>query len=332
MAFLRTSFFAAAVFAVAACGSSSNSTPTGPHYHYVVNKVLVPTQTGDAQKYGLDLDGMPGVDNALGNLLSALATQNINAQVSIDEAVFNGSIALLMDLQTPSFDSAGAAGIQVFIGSDAEPPACNSGEMVTCGSGADATCTGCQHDLTGSASFQIAPDSPMNAALSGPIVGGTLKAGPGDLSLQISIGGAAATEVDLIGARAEASGMSATAIGDPTDPDAGGIIFGGGITQDDLNTKVIPSVVPVIQGVLDTHCPNAMPGMCNCDSTGKTVLTLFDTNMDCKVSAQEISMSSFGMTLLAPDITIDGMPCLSVGVKAFGVGAQFTIPGETLGM
>lgn len=333
MAFLRPSFFAAAAFAVAAaCGNSSSNAPTGPHYHYVVNKVLVPTKTGDAQKYGLDLNGDGNPDNALGNLLSALATQGINAQTSIDEAVLNGSITLLADLQTPDFNNAGAAGIQVYLGSDAMPPACNSGEMVTCGSGATATCMGCGHDLTGTGMFQIAPNSPMNPPLVGPIVGGTMKAGPGDVALQISIGGGAATEVDLIGARAQASGMSATALGDMTNPDAGGVIIGGGISQDDLNTKVIPSVVPIIAGVLATHCMNPAPPMCNCDATGNTVLGLFDSNKDCMVTAMEIESSSFGMTLLAPDVTIDGMPALSVGVKAFGVGAQFTIAGETVGM
>jgi hypothetical protein len=328
MAFLRPSFFAAA-FALAACGSSSNA-PTGPHYHYVVNKVLVPTKTGDAQKYGLDLDGNGNPDNALGNLLSALATQGINAQVSIDQAVLDGSITLLADLQTTDFTNAGTAGIQMFLGSDAQPPACNSGEMVTCGSGADATCTGCGHDLTGSASFQIAPNSPMNAALTGPIVGGTMKAGPGDVALQISIGAGAPVEVDLIGARAQASGLSATAIGDPTNPDAGGMIIGGGISQTELDGTVIPAVVPIIAGVIATHCPGAMPGACNCDTTGNTVLGLFDADHNCMVTAQEITNSSFGMTLLAPDVTIDGMPALSVGVKAFAVGAQFTVSGESM--
>jgi hypothetical protein len=332
MAFLRPSFFAAAFALAAACGNSSSNAPSGPHYHYVVNKVLVPTKTGDAQKYGLDLDGNGNPDNALGNLLSALATQGINAQTSIDTAVLDGSITLLADLQTSDFNNAGTAGIQVYLGSDAMPPACNSGETVTCGSGATATCTGCGHDLTGTGMFQIAADSPMNPALTGPIVGGTLKAGPGDVALQISIGGGAPVEIDLIGARAQASGMSPTALGDQASPDAGGVIIGGGISQNDLDMKVIPAVVPIITGVLATHCPGAMPGACNCDSTGNTVLGLFDANHDCMVTAAEISSSSFGMTLLAPDVTIDGTPALSVGVKAFGVGGQFTIAGETLGM
>jgi len=327
MAFLRPLFFAAALSSLVACGSSSNNTPQGTHYHYVASRVLVPTMTGDATKYGLDLDGDGNPDNALGNLLTALSTQGINAQTSIDEAVFDGNITLLTDFQTTDFTNAAASGLQVYLGDDAMPPACGSGEMVTCGSGATATCTGCQHDLQGTGSFGIDPSSPMDAALEGPIVGGTFKGGPGMLSLEISLGGAAATEVDLIGARAQGAGITATAIGDQSD-DSTGLILGGAITETDLQTKVIPSIIPVIQGVLTTHCPGAVPGNCMCDATGNTVLGLFDTNHDCMVSAAEISNSSFGMTLLAPDVTIDGMPALSLGVKAFAVGATFTVAGE----
>jgi hypothetical protein len=326
MAFLRPVFFAAALSFIA-CGSSSNNTPTGPHYHYVASRVLVPTQTGDATKYGLDLDGDGNPDNALGNLLTALSTQGINAQTSIDEAVFDGGISLLADLQTSDFMNAGTAGIQVYLGSDSNPAACMAGEMVTCGSGADATCTGCQHQLQGNAMFSIDPSSPMDAALAGPIVGGTFKGGPGNLSLEISIGGAAATEVDLIGARVQGTGLSATALGTQSD-DSTGVIFGGAIPETSLDSMVIPSIVPVIQNVLTTHCPNAMPNACNCDATGNTVLGLFDSNHDCMVSAMEIINSSFGMTLLAPDVTIDGMPALSLGVKMYGVNATYTIAGE----
>jgi hypothetical protein len=326
MAFLRPLFFAATLSFIA-CGSSNSNTPSGTHYHYVASRVLVPSQTGDAQKYGLDLDGDGSVDNALGNLLTALSTQGIDAQVSIDEAVFNGSITLLTDFQTTDFTSAGTAGLQIYLGSDSQPPACNTGEVVTCGSGAGATCTGCQHDLTGSASFTIAADSPMNAALAGPVVGGQFKGGPGDLSLEISIGGGAATEVDLIGARAQGKSISATAIGDPSE-DTSGMILAGAITQDSLDNKVIPSIVPIIANVITTHCPGAVPGNCMCDTTGKTVLGLFDSNNDCMVTAAEITNSSFGMTLLAPDVTINGMKALSVGVEAFAVGAEYTVSGE----
>ncbi|HEY3805548.1 MAG TPA: hypothetical protein VGL61_23230 [Kofleriaceae bacterium] len=326
MAFLRPLFFAATLSFIA-CGSSSNNAPTGPHYHYVASRVLVPTQTGDATKYGLDLDGDGNPDNALGNLLTALSTQGINAQTSIDEAVYDGSISLLADVQTTSFSSAGTAGIQVYLGSDSNPAACNAGEMVTCGSGADATCTGCQHQLSGTAMFSIDPSSPMDAALAGPIIGGTFKGGPGNLSLEISIGGAAATEVDLIGARVQGTGITATALGTESD-DSTGVIFGGAIPETSLDSKVIPSIVPVIQGVLTTHCPGAVAGNCMCDATGNTVLGLFDTNKDCMVSSDEIINSSFGMTLLAPDVTINGMPALSLGVKVYGVGATYTVAGE----
>jgi hypothetical protein len=332
MAFLRPLIFAAALSSMSllACGSSGGgATPEGTHYHYVASRILVPTQPGDARAYGLDLnnDGLP--DNALGNLLAALSSQGINAQIDIDEAVFGGSITLLADVQTTDFTNAGAAGVQVYLGANPQPPACASGEMVTCGSGSTATCTGCQHDLTGTGMFSIDPSSPMNAALEGPIVGGTFKGGPGDLSLQISLSTGSPIQLDLVGARAQASGVTATAIGDAS-TSTDGIILGGAITEDDLNMKVIPAVVGIIAGVITTHCPGAVAGNCMCDSTGTTVLNLFDTNKDCVVTAAEISSSSFAMSLLAPDVTINGVAALSLGVKAFAVGATYTVSGETM--
>jgi hypothetical protein len=319
-------FFAATLSFLACGGNSSNNSVSGAHYHYVASRVLVPTHTGDATKYGLDLNGDGAVDNALGNLLTALSTQGINAQTSIDQAVFDGSITLLTDFQTSSFSSTGAAGVQVYLGSDSQPPACNTGEVVTCGSGADATCTGCQHQLQGNASFTIAPNSPMDAQLTGPIVGGTFKGGPGNLSLEISIGGGAATQIDLIGARAQATGVTATAIGTPTD-DSTGIIFGGAISQDSLDNQVIPSIIPTITNVLTAHCTSLTPP-CACDSTGSTVLNLFDADHNCMITAMEIENSSFGQTLLAPDVTINGVKALSLGVKAYAVGATFDVAGE----
>ena len=312
MAFLRPSLLALALGSaslVACGGGSSTVTPQGTHYHFVASRILVPTMPGDSTKYGLDLNGDGVVDNALGNLLAALNSQGINAQIDIDEAILGGTITLLTDFQTTDFTNAAAAGVQVYLGTNAQPPACNSGETVACGSGSDTSCTGCGHDLSGSASFTIDPASPMNAALAGPIVGGTFKGGPGDLSLEISLAGQSAIQLDLVGARAQGNGLSATAIGDQTNTSSG-LILAGAITETDLNAKVIPAVVTVVAGVLTTHCPGAVPGNCMCDATGKTVLSLFDTNMDCMVTADEISNSSFAMSMLAPDVTIDGQPSL----------------------
>ena len=52
------------------------------------------------------------------------------------------------------------------------------------------------------------------------------------ISLQIALGGTEAIQLDLIGARAKASGIS--------DAKIDSVILGGALTEEDLNTKVIP--------------------------------------------------------------------------------------------
>jgi len=42
-------------------------------------------------------------------------------------------------------------------------------------------------------------------------------------------------------------------------------------------------------------------------------------------------MNSLVMSLLQPDVTIDGVMALSIGIKATAVGAMFTVPGEASG-
>jgi hypothetical protein len=137
----------------------------------------------------------------------------------------------------------------------------------------------------------------------------------------------------LIGARVSMMGATATAIGSAT---SGGAIIAGGLTQDDLNTKVLPAIGQALVPLIQRDCcgaptspggatcnPNATPA-CGCTgSTGKTILTLFDTNKDCMVSTQEIMSQGLIQSLLAPDVTIGGKQCLSLGVKVTAVGATF---------
>jgi hypothetical protein len=306
---------------VACGGSDGQPTPTGAHTHYVANKVFVPTSSTESREYGLDLNGDGTVDNQLGATLAALKSQGgFDIQKTIDTAVNDGSIILLVDFQTKDFTSSAAAGIQVFLGDNPNPAACNGSADTTCG-----------HHLTGTGSFDIAANSPMNAALAGKIVGGTFTGGPGKLSLQIALGGGNPIQLDLIGARVKASGISDTAIGSGT---SGGAIFAGAISKDDIDNKVIPAIPPQLETTIARDCSmRTMPPGCGCtaSSTGATIISFFDSNHDCMVTADELKMNSLVMSLLQPDVTIDGVMALSLGIKATAVGGMFTVTGEGSG-
>ncbi len=338
MAFFRPFLFAAALIPMsfAACGGGTDTiTPEGTHYHYVVNKALVPTNNNQSREYGLDLNGDGTPDNQLGMVLGTLAGMGFDIQATIDTAVLKGSIILLADIQTSdaTFMSNAATGMQVFIGDSPQPVACNTAEDVVCTTAKPAVCTGCGHHLDPSGgSFAIAANSPTDVALAGKIVGGTFTGGPGNLSLQIALGGTDAIQLDMIGARAKASSISEANIGTVSGASiSGGVIFAGAITQDDINTKVIPAVVSQLAPTIMRDCtmPSAPPG-CGCvdGSTGKTIIGLFDTNMDCTVSVAEVQSNSLIMSLLAPDVTIDGKMALSLGIKVAAEKATFTVAGQ----
>ncbi len=320
MAFRSTLLAAACLLpSIAACGGDDgegNVVPEGTHYHYVANKVFVPTTNTQAREYGLDLNKDGTVDNQLGMVLSTLGSMGFDIQMTLDEAVKEGSIILLADFQTKDFMNTTAAGVQVFLGANPTPPACNGSADTTCG-----------HHLDGNASFDIAQGSPTNAALGGKVVNGTFTGGPGNLSLQIALGGTEAIQLDLIGARAKGSSITETQIGSGT---TGGMIFAGAITKEDIDTKVIPAIQTQLVPTIERDCPNATGPTCVCmdGSTGKTILGLFDANDDCSVSVDEIKTNSLIVSLLSPDVTVDGKMALSLGVKATAVKATYTAPGQ----
>jgi hypothetical protein len=324
MVSLRSFLFALVVpTSLIACGGGGSDgvdPPAGPHTTSVADTVLVPTNNNEARAYGLDLNDDRTVDNQLGMVLGTLAGQGFKVQDTIDEAVADGSIILLVDFQAPNFDNTSAAGLQVKLGdSDTATPApCNTDETF-CDMSDPPVCNGCGHHLEGEGVFTVAPGSPTNDAVGGKINGGVFSGGPGNLALQIALGGGNPIQLDLIGARAKGTGISATGFTE--------LILAGALTQEDLDTKVIPAVHAQLGPLIERDCTGtAPPDPCGCEagSTGKTVFGLFDTDpKDCTVTIEEIKTNSLIMSLLAPDVTIDGKQALSLGIKVTTTKASF---------
>lgn len=317
MALLRSFLLTAALpMTFVACGDDGGSqpTPVGTHYQYVSSEAFVPTNNNQAREYGLDLDGNKQVDNQLGMVLGTLSTMGFDVQGTIDEAVSEGSIILLVDFQTEDFTNTSAAGLKVLLGDNPMPQPCTDPE--------NPTPETCGKHLEGTGMFSIAAGAPDNAAVAGKIINGTFNGGPGDISLQIALGGTDAIQLDLIGARAKASGITENSIES--------VILGGALTEEDLNTKVIPAIQSQIAPIIaeDCNAPTSPP-MCGCEagSTGATVLNLFDAApKDCAVTVDEIKNNSLIQSLLAPDVEINGTPSLSLGIKV--VTSKATFPAQ----
>lgn len=321
-------FFAAVACALpvslAACGSSSDSdtlpVPEGPHYGYVVSKASVPTTNKQRTDYGLDVgsktsskpDGV--VDNVIGGVLATLSGFGFNVQATVDTAVDQGSIILLVDLQTQDLKNSNAAGFGVKIGSMPVPPACDPG-------GTDMVC---RHHLDGHGSFSIAADSPTDAVVAGKIVNGAFTGGPGDVALQIAIGSTTPINLNLLHARVQgtidATNNTVTAN------------IGGVVTQTELTTQIGPVLQQTVMDIINTQCTaGGAPPTCGCpaSSTATTLLNLgIDADHNCMITADEILNFGVVKDLLQPDscsmASCKAPDSLSIGVQVQAVKAMFT--------
>lgn len=158
--------------------------PNGTNHTYVVDSVKLPVKAGEGTKYGLDLDGDAKVDNALGQILSALSSAagsgSFDLQPTIDGQVNSGSIILLANVKATALDMATGVALQVYLGTNASPAPCTDPlDETTCG----------KH-LAGTGTFDVDATGPTDATMVGKIIGGQFTGGPGKVTLKLSLSGA----------------------------------------------------------------------------------------------------------------------------------------------
>lgn len=310
MALLRPLLIALPSLLVA-CGDDGQEPPSGPHYTYVADKALVPTTNAEATDYGLDLDGDKINDNALGKVLATLKMQAMfDIQGTVTEAVNDGSIILLLDFQTPDFQSAGGAGLTVKLGDKATAmpaPCTDPTDPATCG----------KH-LTGTGVFTIPAGSPSGTVV-GKVSGGTFNGGPGNIALQLALAGDPIT-LNLIGARARASGLSADSMDN--------VILAGALSKNELDTVILPAIHKQVEPIVNAACTMTMQEDCGCpDGSAHQILMLLDTSpKDCRVTLMELQTNGLITSLTAPDVDIEGVEALSLGLKVTTKKAMFPAP------
>jgi hypothetical protein len=325
---LRSSF--TLVVLAAACGGAGVvSFDPGATSHHVVDAMHAPTNNTEAREFALDLNGDGAVDNQLGTILGAFAGWGFPIQPSVDAAIAEGNLLLLVEIVQNTE-------VSVFFGANPQPPACAPGEMYTCDAATPPHCTGCGHHLGGDATFDVDPGS-VHPPLVGTTSNGLLLVGPGPMAMQISLGNAHVIAFDLVGARAA---VAVDANGAPT----GTITLGGGLVPAEYNDRVAPELARIGNEQIQLDCCGAptSPGGATCNpsptgpspscgcvsgSAGGTILGLFDVSpRDCVLSAQEIIDSSLAKSLASPDVTLGGQLAISLGVQVSITGAEFTPP------
>jgi len=287
--------------------------PSTTHHRYVMDSLLVPMNNTQARDYGLDLNGDGTVDNQLGMVMATMSSQGFELQTATTLQVDRGQILELFDLGAASYTTEPNATFAAYVGATPLPAPCNSPNDPTC-----------RRHLAGTGTFTIAPGSPINPALTGSIVAGSMTTAAGHLVAPITLFTQAGMPlyITLVGARVQVAMASDARIMQ--------LKLTGGITQTDIDTKLIPAMREGIEAQVMRDCTMlGSPPNCGCmqSSTGASMLGLFDTApKNCSVSVQEVRDNSLIQSLLAPDVMLEGQMCLSYGVRATAVAAGFVAP------
>jgi hypothetical protein len=274
---------------------------TSIRYHFVTNKLLVPTTQEQAQVFALNIDEDPQQhpDNLFGELLTMLlsASPALELQPTVDQAVDAGQIITLHLLQVDDPVNDSSAMWSIFQGQK----------------------TLSAPSFNGTDRFTLDPVAPTNSLVAGSLTNGHFTGGPGTARAQIALMGML-VEVDLIGVRLEAD-VSAQGCANGK--------LGGGVTVDEFNAKLLPSLADGLTQVVKA------------DITGASALAqLFDLDRNAVITVQELKNNLLLKIAISPDLDLldasgkfnprqDGVKdSLSVGLGFTCVPATFAAPGD----
>lgn len=278
---------AAAVFAAVAVSAKA------PERGYVTSAMVIPSTNTEARSIGRDMDHDGEADNQLGQVFAALATQGMDFQGAQTASITAGDLLMLHSLRTPSFRKAKRATWQVLY---AEPTA--------------------TPDFSGSGSFTVS-DDPPSPKLRAKVKKGHVTTSVGNIPVELATGGGIIT-LELTNAKVAAkcskSGCS------------GGRITGA-LTTDELETSLAPQFGVQFTAIVTRDCPGPDKTSCAADSSGKTLQSLFDSNDDLTISAEEILTSPLFQALFTPDLDLEkanGQPGQDGVADALSAGFGFT--------
>ncbi len=301
---------------LAACAPSAASVPTATptattppatvpakraRYHFVTDRLLVPTTQAQAQQFALDVDGDSKPDNLFGQVLAALVSiaPGLDFQPDADEAVKDGPVFILHVLQADDLSNAADASWSIFQGHPSQTPP----------------------KFDGSDQFTLDPAAPIDSHIAGAITDGHFAGGPGTARVRTRFMGQL-IDLDLIGVHVE-SDVSINKCANGR--------LAGGLRNDEFRAKLLPVIAAGLNQVI-----KADPG----GAATQTLQATFDTNQDGKISTDELENNLLLKAVISPDLDLldaagkfnprqDGMKdALSAGFGFTCVAAKFTAPGE----
>ena len=324
----------ACMLPLAACGGSDGddggtdcSTVERTTYTYVVDTAQLPANPAQATELALDLDGADPIrnDNTLGMVLATLASQaGLDVTTAVGDAINNGDVILLASLETDDLVNSACARMGVYLGANPSTEPCADPNDMVCG-----------NHLDGATSFELSGSSPTDTKIDAQILGGQYSLGPnhspGNFTIEIDIAELGTPlSLNLVGARVQVGSVSADGL-------MSGLI-GGAITEDDLQTSILPAIAGVVDDAVAADCTPGNDPCCTPGSAGATIIDLFDTDASCTITLEEIQTNDLIAALLAPDVDllddtgafnpgVDGVnESLSIGLGFTAVGGDFTVP------
>ena len=274
---------------------------TGVQYHFVTNKLLLPTTKAQTQEFALNLDGnqQQHVQNLFGELLTLLtsAAPGLELQSNLDQAVNTGQLVTLHIVKADDPLNDPSVSWSILLGQK----------------------TNSAPKFDGSDNFTIDPSASANTPIVGSLTNGHFSGGPGTAKVQIILLGQP-VEVDLIGVRLEAD-LSAKGCANGK--------LGGGVTVDDFRSELLPAITEGLNQIIKVDKALATP-----------ILQALDLDHNGTITVQELENNPVLMLAISPDLDLldssgkfnpgqDGIKdSYSLGLGFTCVPATFTVPGN----
>lgn len=269
---------------------------------FVFDRLLLPTSSADATKYGLQVDGKS--HNALGSIISLLAQYGSSAslQESLDKSVYKGDALALLRLRAKSFTDEPQVRAQTWGGS---ATCCTDTSTVAkCKAEALTTC------FNGKAVVKKSGNSPDNMLFDGAITGGAMKLSAKTMTLTMKLSNTS-NPLTLSLKHASLSGkVSASKIVDG--------VLAGAIPKSDVDKILVPELASLLDALYKDTKTDA--------KTKAMIKQLADTNGDGTISTSEVANNSLLKTFLAGDVDVDkdGEKELSIGLGFSAVTCEIS--------
>jgi len=305
------------------CDAAAGEDPTncpddcavGGPYDFIVNDLYIPTNSAEAQIIGVDVDGDGNIDNKLGQIMALLMAQGTgDPNTGINNDIDQGDLVFPLRLYADMFPTDASVIAVAYQGQPlSSAPLFNGTDVV-----------------------DIEPGSPTDMTLGGDLQTGDLDCGPGQLLIPVPLM-TQTVFVPLQLARIEGGPVTDTSWTD--------VMVGGGVTEQDMETLIVPALATyfndfiaanptsadaaTIMDLFDANCVSTIPG-CSAVVNGVGECTdNLPTDTPPVITVTELLCNALFNSAISPDVDSDGDgidDLLTVGFRIQAVSATINLP------